>query len=186
MRTHLHTNSILATGWLVIIVSILITFTFNPARLAITLPSLNTETVATPSIKSSIMTDKSQLTCMARNIYYEAGQESLIGKLAVGQVVLNRLAHAANSTICGIINEKSRDTAVCAFSWTCQKNLPSIDMNSKAWRESNDATITLLQLNTQTRDLTNGATHYHNTSVHPQWANSLKRLLRVDNHIFYR
>ena len=31
------------------------------------------------------------LMCMAANIYHEAGNQSMIGQMAVGQVVLNRV-----------------------------------------------------------------------------------------------
>ena len=185
-------KSILATGWLVIISAILVTVTFNPARLSSFSTGLNTESkqlfkeTTTLKNKGIKVLDNIQLNCMAKNIYYEAGQESLIGKLAVGQVVLNRLANATNSTICGIVNERSKDTAVCQFSWNCDSHLRPVDTSSKAWRDSIDATTTLLQLNTETRDLTNGATHYHNTTVHPPWANTLKRLVQIDGHIFYR
>jgi spore germination cell wall hydrolase CwlJ-like protein len=35
-------------------------------------------------------------------------------------------------------------------------------------------------------DVTNGATHYHNTSVTPYWTDSMKQTAVIGNHIFYR
>jgi len=51
---------------------------------------------------------KNDLDCLARNIYYEAGNESEEGKVAVGLVTINR----SNSgefpkTICGVVNQKT-------------------------------------------------------------------------------
>jgi len=35
-------------------------------------------------------------------------------------------------------------------------------------------------------DITEGSTHYHATSVHPYWADSLTEVVTVDQHIFYK
>ena len=35
-------------------------------------------------------------------------------------------------------------------------------------------------------DLTNGADHYHNTSVYPKWACDKKAVVTIGNHIFYK
>jgi spore germination cell wall hydrolase CwlJ-like protein len=35
-------------------------------------------------------------------------------------------------------------------------------------------------------DITEGSTHYHSTSVHPYWADSLTKVVTVDQHIFYK
>ena len=51
-------------------------------------------------------TDLDQTYCMAQNIYYEARGESLKGKQAVGNVVLNRVAHPKYpDTVCGVVYE---------------------------------------------------------------------------------
>lgn len=51
---------------------------------------------------------QSDLDCLARNIYHEAGGESIEGKVAVGLVTINR----SNSgrfpdTICGVVNQRT-------------------------------------------------------------------------------
>jgi len=35
-------------------------------------------------------------------------------------------------------------------------------------------------------DPTEGSTHYHNVSIAPVWAETKTRVVRIDNHIFYR
>ena len=48
------------------------------------------------------------LDCLSRNIYFEAGNQSSIGKLAVGLVVMNRVASERYpDTICGVVNQQS-------------------------------------------------------------------------------
>ena len=55
----------------------------------------------------SVATQK-QLTCLAQNIYHEAGSESLAGKVAVAQVTINRAKSGDfPSTICGVVNQKT-------------------------------------------------------------------------------
>ena len=50
----------------------------------------------------------SQLMCLAKNIYYEAGLESREGMIAVAQVTLNRTEDEKfPKTICGVVNQKT-------------------------------------------------------------------------------
>ena len=39
--------------------------------------------------------ENGETVCMAKNIYFEAGNQPLAGKVAVAQVVLNRIEHSA-------------------------------------------------------------------------------------------
>ena len=42
--------------------------------------------------------------CLAKNIYFEAGNQPLAGKVAVAQVVLNRMEHSAyGDTVCDVV-----------------------------------------------------------------------------------
>ena len=42
--------------------------------------------------------------CLAKNIYFEAGNQPLAGKVAVAQVVLNRIDHSSYpDDICGVV-----------------------------------------------------------------------------------
>ena len=48
------------------------------------------------------------LTCLAQNIYYEAGMEVEEGRAAVGLVTINRSRSGRYpSTICGVVNQKT-------------------------------------------------------------------------------
>jgi hypothetical protein len=49
-----------------------------------------------------------ELNCLAKNIYYEAGNESLEGKVAVGVVTLNRVADGRfSNSVCGVVHQRT-------------------------------------------------------------------------------
>jgi spore germination cell wall hydrolase CwlJ-like protein len=73
-------------------------------------------TVSLPKI------DAKQIACMAKNIYYEAGHESLDGQAAVARVVLNRVRHGFGNNPCQVVYQKTtiEDKIICQFSWVCE------------------------------------------------------------------
>jgi spore germination cell wall hydrolase CwlJ-like protein len=49
-----------------------------------------------------------ELNCLAKNIYYEAGNESIEGKVAVGVVTLNRVADGRfSNSVCGVVHQRT-------------------------------------------------------------------------------
>lgn len=125
---------------------------------------------------------KSEVQCLAENIYYEAGNQSLVGKVAVAQVTLNRV-HSPKypKTVCGVVNQ--RIEGVCMFSWKCEEPRPI--RNQRAWKESQQIAHELLSRErSDVIDITEGATHFHSVRVKPGWRH--QRVTRIDDHIFYR
>ena len=47
------------------------------------------------SMNAQAFDENSDAVCMAKNIYFEAGNRPLAGKVAVAQVVLNRMEHSS-------------------------------------------------------------------------------------------
>ena len=46
--------------------------------------------------------ENGEVICLAKNIYFEAGNQPLAGKVAVAQVVFNRMEHASYpDDVCG-------------------------------------------------------------------------------------
>lgn len=123
-----------------------------------------------------------ELQCMAENIYFEAGSQSLAGKLAVGHVVLNRMRKPSYpDTACGVVNQKIGNT--CMFSWKCEgaKEI----RNAGMWKQSQQVAYDLLSRDRKDLiDITEGATHFHNKTVKPGW--NLRRVAEIDDHYFYR
>jgi spore germination cell wall hydrolase CwlJ-like protein len=128
------------------------------------------------------------LQCMAENIYYEAGNQSYAGKIAVGQVVLNRVkAPGYPRSICGVIYDGSQNvkTSACQFSWTCAEH-KGIDKSSSFWNESQKAAKELLTKKDMAIDITEGALNYHANYVKPAWSKTLTFVAQIDQHLFYR
>jgi spore germination cell wall hydrolase CwlJ-like protein len=128
-----------------------------------------------------------EVQCLAENIYYEAGNESFEGKLAVAQVTINRVNSGKfSSSICGVVNQKDNinGSLVCQFSWVCN-SLRGMIRNKYQWEES---------LLVAKRALTSSVAHdlmyqqnalyYHANYVNPGW--KLTRVGQIGNHIFYR
>ena len=83
-------------------------------------PTIHKE--ATEKVMSIV--DPVDLDCMSKNIYFEAAIESTQGKIAVGQVVLNRMnSKKFPNTVCGVIKQGKHYTNGfpvrdrCQFSW---------------------------------------------------------------------
>jgi spore germination cell wall hydrolase CwlJ-like protein len=129
-----------------------------------------------------------EYTCLTEAIYYEARSENFSGKLAVAQVVLERLRRDDfPNTICSVVHDGVywkgnivRDK--CAFSYYCDgkhERMPNIKAKEDA---SYMATLALdgVKLNN-----TEGATHYHAVYVKPFWSDILRYLTQVGHHLFY-
>tara|TARA_B100000459_G_C8593675_1_gene208876 strand:+ start:916 stop:1437 length:522 start_codon:yes stop_codon:yes gene_type:complete len=135
-----------------------------------------------------------EIFCMAQNIYFEAGNQPLAGKVAVGQVVLNRLEHSNYpGTMCDVIYQaKWKENWLgnmhpirnqCQFSWFCDGKSDEPEI-SPTWYESLKVARDIVQGGYP--DITEGATHYHNDKVNPYWADSLNQTVIINNHIFYK
>jgi len=133
------------------------------------------------------------LMCMAVNIYHEAGNQSMIGQMAVGQVVLNRVEDSRfPDTVCEVVKEavtyKNSNKPVrwkCQFTWFCDGKKDEPNFESKTWSAALE-NASILLTKTIVLDITEGATHYHATYVRPAWAKTKTRTTRIDRHIFYR
>ena len=133
------------------------------------------------------------LMCMAFNIYHEANNQSMLGQIAVGQVVMNRVEDSRfPDTVCEVVKQavtyKGTDKPVlhkCQFSWYCDGKKDEPNYDSKSWSKALKYAVVVLGGNI-TVDFTEGATHYHATYVRPAWAKTKTRTTRIDRHIFYR
>ena len=131
--------------------------------------------------------DKKELDCLAHNIYYEAGHESIEGKVAVGLVTLNRLADDDfPKNICAVVYQRSNGT--CQFSWNCLK-LKKPNYKSTAWRESQRIAKSLLEGNDEF-DIYKikyaSVMYFHHKSVRSGWERKMTRVKAPGQNIFYR
>lgn len=124
------------------------------------------------------------LMCMAMNIYHEARNESTIGQLAVGQVVMNRVQDPRfPNNVCDVIKQGGTKRHRCQFSWYCDGE-PDRPLNKRAFQESQENAITVM--NGWVGGFMDGATHYHADYVNPKWRHEKTFIVKIDSHIFYR
>ena len=139
--------------------------------------------------------DNKQLKCLAENIYYEAGSESITGKAAVARVVMNRVHHGFASTPCNVIhqvtmitkiNEETLDTyrvRMCQFSWVCEDGRRKINVNDPKYIQAMDVAYQVLAYDAYQDVLPRSALFFHNLTVDPFWP--YKQVAKIGNHIFY-
>lgn len=128
--------------------------------------------------------DSKQLQCMAKNIFYEAGSESIKGQAAVARVVLNRVAHGFAKTPCAVIYQSAQtdNGKVCQFSWVCEgKGEPN--KNSYQYKIAQQVAYDVMVHNKYSDVVPNSTLFFHNTSVSPLW--SYVQAVQIGNHIFY-
>lgn len=134
----------------------------------------------------SIKTREKQLDCMAMNIYREAGHEPFEGKVAVAQVVMNRVNSGKFAPdVCGVIYQKSviMERVVCQFSWFCDSATKTRPINSAAYTESYEVAKKVL-LEGFKLDILKDALYYHADYVNPRWG--FEKIGKIGNHVFYR
>jgi spore germination cell wall hydrolase CwlJ-like protein len=122
--------------------------------------------------------------CLAATIFYEAGNETIAGQMAVVQVVLNRASHPAYpKSVCGVVFQGHERRTGCQFSYTCDGSMtrrPSPD----AWfRHRSLAAAMLKGLVYPQIGL---ATHYHADWVLPVWSARLDKVRVEGTHLFFR
>lgn len=117
------------------------------------------------------------LVCMALTVYHEGRGEPIAGQHAIAHVIMNRVADPRwPSSICKVTRQYRQ------FSWIGKANpLPA---NPDAWAKA--VLIAQDAINHRSRDNTDGATDYHNTTVDPYWSDGYIITRHIGNHIFYR
>jgi len=135
--------------------------------------------------------------CMAEAIYFEAGNQPLVGKIAVAAVILNRVySMDYPDSICevvhqGPVRESWKKNGVfypiknkCQFSYYCdgRSDKPKF---GPTWEDCLMVAEWALQ-DEWFIDHVEGATHYHASYVHPNWADHMQRVVQIQDHVFYK
>jgi len=137
-----------------------------------------------------------ELLCLQQNIYFEAGNQSLLGKVSVAWVTLNRVEDDRYpGTICVVVKQGLKDDKgnmirhKCQFSWYCDGKADTVSDNvieQRAWQDSQIvAEVVLLDWARAMQSPVGEAVMYHADYVEPYWASSYDRVVQIDTHIFY-
>lgn len=144
-------------------------------------PSLSTQT-ETHRLLAKVT--EADMRCLTDNIYHEARNQGVDGKIAVAFVTLNRLLHSDYpSTVCSIVHHKLTPR-VCQFSWSCMKVKVT---DTKAYQDAlTVARAVVSGYNKHIKDPTYGALFYHAVYVSPKWRKQVQKTVQIKDHIFYR
>jgi N-acetylmuramoyl-L-alanine amidase len=119
------------------------------------------------------------LDCLARNIFFEAGTEDTMGKYAVAQVTLNRVASGYwGHNVCAVVYSPNQ------FSWTSDRELATTKLDSENWHESRAVAQAVLGQGYRVKTLKK-ALFYHADYTNPPWTDHDKVVGKVGRHIFY-
>lgn len=122
--------------------------------------------------------------CLTEALYFEARGETVIGQVAVAEVILNRVdSRDYPDSVCGVIGQGVGSGAGCQFSYKCDGR--SDRMANRALAEDLGR-VARVMLDGKPRILTGKATHYHTVDVNPRWARTLVKTARIGDHLFYR
>ena len=144
------------------------------------------------SLKNTPWTLDNEYHCLASNIYWEARNQHLLGKIAVAQVTMNRVEGSRYpNTICGVVTQTRYypsgriDLHSCQFSWYCD-GLGDEPVETWGFSYEESFELAVLFLEERPDDFTDGSTHYHSIRVNPVWMTSLDRVVQIEDHIFYK
>ncbi len=125
--------------------------------------------------------DTKQATCIAEAVYFEASGESIQGKAAVAQTIVNRSV-ATNRTPCEVVNRPYQ------FSYTL---LPDEELARRLSTDDHPSSIARFESATIALAAVTGslaihkAKHYYNPSkASPKWAKAFDNALVIGDHRF--
>ncbi len=123
--------------------------------------------------------------CLANGIYFEARGESVQGQKAVAQVIVNRVKNPAYpNSVCGVVYQNKHMKNACQFSFACDGIRDRVSagrhwkMAKKVANDAIDGRVWLSSIGS--------SSHYHADYVKPRWRRSMKRMVKIGRHIFYR
>jgi len=145
----------------------------SPTQFAVDLPTINLKKI-----------DMKQIACMARNIYYEAGAEAMLGQAAIARVVLNRVNHGFAETPCKVIYQKTiiNENIVCQFSWVCADKTDPSKSNPR-YKRALQVAYEVMIFDMHKDVVPKSALFFHSITIDPLWP--YKQVAIIGNHIFY-
>lgn len=149
---------------------------------------LHAATVYQDAVRDEAFQARAQeLSCLARNVYFEARGEPEAGQYAVAEVTMNRKAAARYpSSVCKVVHQKNWDAIrkryVAAFSWTELDNLPP--PSGEEWARARKVAEAVYD--GRRPEKLQGALYFHASRVRPSWAKQKKLVARIGRHDFYK
>jgi N-acetylmuramoyl-L-alanine amidase len=131
---------------------------------------------STPCLGST----REDIMCLAKNIYFEAGNQSYVGKQAVAFVTLNRVrSKLYPNNICDVVWQPKQ------FSWT-KDGKSNTPRSVKTFSVALAAAIYVYNNYGRVKDPTRGAIMYHAVYISPYWHRDYKPTVIIGDHIFLK
>jgi spore germination cell wall hydrolase CwlJ-like protein len=116
---------------------------------------------------------------MALTAYYEARSDGVHGMRAVCHVIKNRARGGRGIT--SVILQPAQFT-VWNPGGPARRRVPRA--NDPAFKEALE--VARMVLAGEARDITQGATHYHERSIKPSWRRGMTMTAVIGRHVFYK
>lgn len=168
-----------------VLIILSVVFIYNAIVTAIDYKTKTVDTAASIIVSEARQVEK-QLSCLAKNVYWEAANEPFEGKVAVAQVTLNRLESGKFAeTVCGVVHQKTTvyNKVICQFSWLCENKHEVKPVNKALFQESEEVAKMVLLEGFRLPSI-KGALYYHADYVDPHWKK--EKVTKIGRHIFYR
>lgn len=140
--------------------------------------------ISKPRIQINLKDLEKERRCLTEGVYFEARGESVVGQLAVADVILNRVMSGQYpSSICGVVFQGQK-AKQCQFSFACNGDMDK-PRDPVAWRKAQRIAHYVLSGKVR-NSIVGPATFYHATYVSPTWARYMVEVAKIGQHIFYR
>lgn len=129
-----------------------------------------------------------QLTCLARNVFYEAGNEPMAGQMAVAQVTVNRAKSGLfPNDLCAVVAQSTTvdGDRICQFSWVCDAKTNK-QRKISTTNSSYIAAKKVLVDGQKVAQIDENVMWFHaaDIQVNPRWPHKIAT--KIGNHVFYK
>jgi spore germination cell wall hydrolase CwlJ-like protein len=116
------------------------------------------------------------VTCVAKVVHHEAGNQPRAGQIAVAQVIVNRVKHGFGNDVCEVVNQPGQFFRLSRY---------HPNRKSPTWAAAVD--VARAVLTGEARDHAKGALYFHANWAKPDsFFRGRTRLARLEDHDFYR
>ncbi len=120
--------------------------------------------------------DPRAVTCIAKVVHHEAGNQPRAGQIAVAHVLVNRVKRGFGDHVCEVANQRGQFFRLSRY---------KPNRKSAEWAEA--VAVARDVLAGETRDMSKGALYFHATWKRPNsFFRSRTKVARLEDHEFYR
>jgi len=129
---------------------------------------------------STISRADDDITCLAKNIYFEARDQTREGRYAVAMVTLNRVMdNRFPNDICEVVYQRNQ----FSWYWDGKSDTP---YEKDAWEEAVYVAKAIIMAYPNLYDPTYGSLFYKRYDVHSNYFNRLTPVVSIGEHRFYK